>query len=555
MRARTRILRLGGLLACSAYCWGCQGGLRGSPADSDSPGQGSGGGKFEEGEVPADASCEDVGVSVGAGVMRRLSRIEYQQTLQDLFQLSEPPVIDLVPEDIDQEGFTSFADVQTMTAQHLRAYFDTATALFDDLVSDTERYASVVGCQPNEASCLTEFVTRFGRLAFRRDLSEEEVTALTTAATSHASDADDQIRYATEALLVSPHFVFRVEVGDKPEGLATLSSLELAAKLSFTLWGRAPSGALLEQAAAGVLSTPEGLSQIAEEMIRDARTREYYQQFFRQWLGYSALRPPIEPPADWSDDLMAEMTAETDALVSKYAWGEGEDLFGALSANETTVSPSLAAFYGITPNADGVVEFSSGDPRANAGLFGQASILSQKTDGDKVSVRGNWLRNTFICEELHIPPNLAEVLGDQLVGLTSIQVIEERNTQPACANCHSKIDPIGVGLAQFDATGRFDETVDLSIYPIAPGFPDADDPHFGSLAELAAKVQEMPQLAACLSERVFIYVHGRHAEGEDACSTEQAVDRFAGDGHQFASLLHGLVTADGFRLRRSPLAP
>ncbi len=554
MSARTGILRLGGLIVFGAYCWGCQGGLGGSPGGSDAPSQGSGGGKYEDGDVPQDASCEDVGVSVGAGVMRRLSRIEYQLTLQDLFALPEPPPIDLVPEDIDQEGFTSFADVQSVTAQHLRAYLDTASALADDLEGDPERFAQVVGCDPSDANCLAEFVKRFGRLAFRRDLSDEESQELTAAAVTYAGDVNDQIRYAMEAILVSPHFLFRVEIGDKPEGLATLSAEELAAKLSFTLWGRGPSAALLQRAEAGELSTPDGLAQVAQEMIRDRRTEEYYQQFFRQWLGYSILRPPIEPPEDWSDELMPQMTAETDALVGRYAWTDGEDLFGALTANETTLSPGLAEFYGIVPDADGVVTFPDGHPRAGAGLLAHASILSQKTDGDKVSVRGNWLRKTFICEELHIPPNLAEVLGDQLVGLTSIEIIEQRNTQPACANCHSAIDPIGVGLAQFDATGRFDESVDLSVYPVAPGFPDAEDPYFGSMAELAAKLQGMPQLAECLSERVFVYAHGRHAGGEDSCSAEAAVRQFSDDGHSFPSLLLGLVTADGFRLRRAPLA-
>src|SRR5690606_29866627 len=104
----------------------------------------------------------------------------------------------------DQEGFTSFAEVQTMTAQHLRAYLDTASSLFDELEGDAERYVRVVGCEAFESTCLEEFVTRFGRLVYRRDLVQEEVDELVAAALANATDAADQIRYATEVLLVSP---------------------------------------------------------------------------------------------------------------------------------------------------------------------------------------------------------------------------------------------------------------------------------------------------------------------------------------------------------------
>lgn len=539
------------MLTLVLLCAGCEGVLGISDEDSATAGDGDGD-LYEDGMIPDDAACKDVGTNVGANVLRRLSRVEYRLTLQDLFQLDAPPAADLVPNDVEQEGFTTFSDVQPITPQNLRAYLDTATAMFEALEADPARYDSVVGCDATEGDCLANFTSSFGRLAFRRPLTPDELDALTTAATENATDAADRIRYVTEALLVSPHFLFRVEVGDSMEGLSTLSPSELASKLSFTVWGRAPSASLLDRAEDGELSTSEGFVAVAEEMLSDPKAQAYYEDFFRQWLGYAQLRPPIEPSEDWSDDLMPEMMAETDALLEEYAWTPGEDFFDSLTANHTTVAPLLASFYGISPDANGRYEFSGTEPRASSGILGHASILSQKTDGDKVSVRGNWVRGTFLCQDLEIPQAIAETLGDELIGLTSIQIIEKRNTEAQCAGCHGAIDPIGVGLAQFDAAGRFDPNVDLSTYPVQAGFPDAEDPSFSSLGELASKLREMPELAACLTEQLFIYAHGRHAEGEDACAFEGATEHFTDDGNSFSSLLRGLVLSDGFRLRRAP---
>jgi hypothetical protein len=110
-------------------------------------------------------------------------------------------------------------------------------------------------------------------------------------------------------------------------------------------------------------------------------------------------------------------------------------------------------------------------------------------------------------------------------------------------------------LAQFDAAGRFDASVDLAIYPIAPAFPEADQPEFSTLAELASKVKAMPDVADCIGERAFIYAMGRHTADADRCVAHEASARFAGSNHSFPELLAALVATDSFRLRRAPSSP
>jgi hypothetical protein len=483
-------------------------------------------------------------------MLRRLTLTEAQLTLQDLFGLSEPPPLTGLPLDNQREGFSTFADVQAMSAQHLRAFANLARTLADALLADAPRRAAVVGCNAESASCLREFIARFGRLAHRGRLASADVERYATRAEQNALDPDDRIRYAVQALIASPYFVYRRETGDALEGLSTLAPNELASRLSFGLWGRAPNAALLDQAENGALNTPEGLAKSAESMLRDPRAAHFYTGFFRQWLGYDQLRSPNVRPSDFSDALLPEMQAETDAVVRAHAFGTGP-FFDLLTADETTLTPALARYYGLpSPTADGRLTVPADHARAHAGILGHAAVLSMKTDGDRIAVRGNWLRRTFLCRPLSIPPQIAADLGDLLVGLSPVQIVRKRNTEAACKGCHALIDPIGVGLAHFDVTGRFDAKEDVTAYGIAPHLPDLQNLPFTSLSALAQALADAPETSACLSEKVFLFMHGRDPVAEDGCSVE-AGHTSLDQTQRFPALVAGIVSSPAFRLRKA----
>ncbi|HEX6240256.1 MAG TPA: DUF1585 domain-containing protein, partial [Polyangiales bacterium] len=223
--------------------------------------------------------------------------------------------------------------------------------------------------------------------------------------------------------------------------------------------------------------------------------------------------------------------------------------------NYTYLTPTLARFYGLpAPSGAGQqrVDIPAEHARANAGILGHAALLGMKSDGDPVAIRGNWLRKTFLCRDLHLPAGLLDSIGEELVGLSRLQIIEKRNTEAACKGCHAQIDPVGVGFAMFDASGRIDPKVDVSSFKLTPALPDADDPSFDSIAELGAKLQAMPEVASCLAERVFLYTAGRDATEADGCALASATERFNAEGEGFAALVQGIVESDGFRLRRAP---
>lgn len=501
------------------------------------------------------AACTGATPDTDASVLRRLSVLEYQRSVQSLLKLTAPPSADGIPVDNERLGFRTYAEFQTMSAENLRAYLEKAHGLASDLMADTARRTSVLGCQTSASGCLASFVTSFGKLAFRRPLEQTEVDAITSAATQNATDTDDQFRFAIEALLSSPSFLFRVEVGNSPEGLSTLSATELASRLSFALLGSGPSAALLDQAAAGKLDTPDGLHEVATSMLGDAAAQGFFSAFFRQWLGFNTLRSPVKPPTDWSDTLMPMMQAETDSVVQDFAWG-GSSLLGMLTANYTTLDPALAKFYGLTaPASNGRLDFPAGNIREKSGVLTHASLLEAKSDGDLIAIRGNWLRKTFLCEELAPPPDLADQIGDLLVGLTRTEIVNKRNSMTQCLGCHASIDPIGMGFAQFDATGRFDSTIDVSGIMVAPALPDAEtDQAFSTPAELAQKLAALPGVPACVANRAFLYVNGREPGAADTCTLSSATAAFAGANQSFPALLAGIVEAPAFRVRRAPAA-
>jgi hypothetical protein len=517
----------------------------GSGSGSGGAGPGAGGSTNIDTQV-----CTSPG-DTGTSVLRRLSKVEYQLTLQELFRLAESPDVSQVPEDSDQEGFRTIAEFQNVSDQHLRAYVDTAAAQAEALMADAARRSAVLGCEPEAAGCLESFVSSFGKLAYRRPLTAVEVGDLVERAEAAARTSIDRYQFAIESLLASAGFLFRVEVGAGSEPVRSLSAAELAARLSFTLWGRGPSEALLARAEQGELDSEQGLSAVAAEMLADSRAQQFYRPFFKQWLKFERLRAPVAPPPGWSDALLADMIGETERVLDDFAWGAGASLLDALTANFTYVTPALATFYGLSASGSGFsrVEFPAGHQRERSGLLTHAALISEKTDADLISMRGKWLRGAFLCEKLQVPAGLLETLDAELSGLSYVQVIEKRNTEDACAGCHALIDPIGVGFARYDDIGHYDASVEPTDYGLTPSFDGAP---FGSIAELSSELVKNPKLAACMAEKVFVYVYGRFPTAQDLCGLELVGERFAERGHDFKGLLSALVEAPAFRARRAP---
>lgn len=500
-----------------------------------------------------DLSACETGTTPEASVFKRLSRLEYRNTLMDLFQLTSAPDVSAIPDDPSVYNFQTIASVQSIQPSHLNGYISVATDLAEDLMASTARRSQVLGCSPDASTCLENFVRRFGRLAFRRPLTDLEVTRISQYAYINAGDANDQYVMAMQLMLTSPNFIYRVEVGNTPEGLSTLNSYELAARLAFALWGRGPDSALLDKAAAGELDSEQGLRQVAEDMLNDPKAKENMVHFFEQWLATNLLKAPVETPENWYPGILQDMKDETNKLLGEYVW-QDKDFMQVFTENRTYLTPSLANYYGMPqPNSsDGTVSLPSGDPRAHTGILTHAANMFGKSDGDLIAKRGNWLRSTFLCKELHLPDSVTDIINGKFAGYTPMEIITERNRDEACERCHAQIDPIGIAFAPFNRAGLFDPSVHIGDYPVSPGFPDTGDASVQTVQQIAEELSNMPEVGQCLADRLFLYMRNQVAENDDRCAIYKANERFHNSGRKFASLLLAMVEDPGFRKRQAP---
>lgn len=521
----------------------------GNGGGSAGGGSGGAGGSAGVGGAGVDACATP---DTGASVLRRLSREEYRLTLQQLFQLGAAPDVGAVPQDAQQGGFRTVAEIQSISDQHLLAYLEVAEQLGGELMADAARRERVLGCDAGAEACLPEFVERFGRLAFRRALTAEESSSLVTAARANAIDASDAYRFAIESLLTAPSFLFRVEGGSSTSDVVELAPTELASRLSFMLWGRGPSAELLARAEAGELATREGIAAIAAEMLTAPQARDSTRDFFKQWLHFEALRAPNTPPEGFTPELLPDMIGETERVLDDFAWQDVR-FTDVLNASYTYLTPALGEFYGLTATGSGFsrVDIPASHPRAGTGLFTHASVISSKTDADLISHRGAFLRDAFLCEKLSIPADLQAEIQSSVAGLSYPEVIALRNSKQPCAGCHAMIDPIGGAFAAYDAIGHYDGSVSASDYGLTTRFEGLTKPDFSTLAELASNIAAEPKVEACIAKKLFIFTHGREPDAADACALEEARARFAQTDGRLPSILAAFVESPAFRLRRS----
>ena len=517
------------------------------PTDPVSPGD-----KVDVDPPKMSSPCsEELTPDTGASPLGRFTQREYAATIAQIFELSRLPDISSVPPDPEQDGFTVHSKHQTITPQHLRGYLEVASREAASLLDDQARRASMIGCDLQAQACLGEFIDRFGRLVYRRPVTAQERDDLVGASRGATESPREAFVYAIESMLVAPEFIYHLEGSDE-EGAQALTDFELASRLSFALHGRAPSRALIDRVEAGALATPESRRDLVRDLGEDPAYVRHFHTFFEEWLGYAKAWSPREPPQDWSEQLPEAMRAETRAVIDLYAFGGGS-LLDMITTDATYMSPQLATFYGLPePDGEGAVTIPADHPRAGSGLLTHASVLSAKGDGDAISIRGNWLRSTFLCQPLHLPPDFADTLGERLVGLTPVEIVIERNTDGACKGCHAMIDPIGVTFDAFDATGRYDASYEVPDYGVAPGLPGAIDPAVNSPGELARKLSAMPGVADCMTKRTFLYIHGRAPVGQDSCTIEGARQAFVDSGYDYRALIEHIVLSPAFELRRSP---
>lgn len=473
---------------------------------------------------------------------------------------------DQFPIDDRGNGFDNMADVLTLSPLHLSVYYTAAKNLATEALQNPTQRAALLKCDlaADGTACQQQTLKDFAYRAWRRPVTDAEVTrllAVADAARSKGESAETGLNLALRAVLLSPHFVFRVELDPDPTSATPhpLSAYELASRLSYFLWSSTPDAALLASAEAGTLTAPTTLREQATRLLQDERARALVDNFAGQWLHLRAVDglqpdPKLFPGVDGA--LLSAMKAETELLFRDIAF-KGTPILDLLTANYSYINDRLASHYGLP--AVGGSELKRVDLSGNAergGLLTQGSFLALTSHVNRTSpvVRGKWVMDELLCATVPPPPpdvNLAAVSMAKEQGLTQRQALEAHRADPKCAACHQLMDPIGLGLENYDAIGSY-RTMDAG-HPIDAAGKLPSGETFAGAKELAARIAAKPELARCVAKKLYAYALGRpavetasHLDGVTVESLAQALSQ---NGYSFGELVSSIITSPAFTSR------
>ncbi len=491
-------------------------------------------------------------------VMRRLNRAEYNNTVRDLLQTELRPA-DAFPVDDLGGGFPTVGSSLSLSPAYVINYEAAAHALIDDLFSSETRRAQHVPCaiDAEGEACAGPVLREFARKAWRRPVTDDEVTSLLhplRVAEAEGFTPADGLRHAMAAVLLSPYFIFKVEVSP-----GRLDGFELATRLSYSLWGTMPDDALLEAAAAGALLEDDGLAAQVERMLADDRAGAFLDNFAARWLDYHDVENHevnAEVFAEFTPELGAAMKQEANRFIYD-ALQSDAPVSEMLTTPYTFVNELLAAHYGITdqppaglaPGEFWQVDASSAN---RGGLLTLGALLTHTSLTSRTSPvkRGDFVLKHLLCGEIPPPPPEVEGLPDS--GAAANETLRERmerhSSDPACSGCHKVMDPIGFGLENFDGIGRF-RTQD-GAKPVDASGTLPEDMNFEGAQELAAILSTDERFPFCVTKHFMTYSIGRVLKGNDdeqwaQYLTQQAV----AEGGSLRSIIEKVVLSEAFRHR------
>lgn len=433
---------------------------------------------------------------------------------------------------------------------------------------DTPSRRRIFVCRPrgpgDEEACATNIVTTLARRAYRRPIDKDEIPALLIPykAAREQGSFDDGIRLALQRILVSPDFLFRVEVDPpRPEqsrgtqassGSAyRVSDVEIASRLSFFLWSSGPDAELLGLAERGRLKDPAVLGQQVRRMLADARAGTLVSNFVGQWLYLRNIEAVLPDPAafpDFNENLRAALARETD-LFFESIFREDRSLLDVLRADYTFLNERLARHYGISGIHGNEFRRVTLTAAERKGLLGKGSVLTVTSYPNRTSptLRGKWVLENLLGSPPPPPPPDVPSLKDSkdLSLLTMRQRMELHQASPVCSSCHSRMDPLGFALESFDGLGRWRSGVDSS--GVLPDGTKIDGPVGLRNVLLTRK----DQFVTTATERLLTYALGRGVEPFDMPAVRRIVRDAAVTDYRWSALIMGVVRSVPFQMRRA----
>ena len=505
----------------------------------------------------------------GPFVIRRLSKVEYGNTLQDLYGVN-PSIANSLPDEVMGESF-----LNSISPLQSELFLEIANQVIDQVVSPKgkpptdvqKRLFGDTPCNVDEYQKAARRVARsLARDAYRRPPTEAELDVLVgifALARKNNQDYASSLGLMCKAILVSPQFLFitpAVKI-DSQDPIVPLDDYQLASRLSYLLWSAPPDAQLSALADQGELHKPEVLRAQVERLLKQPRSRALFDGFGAQWLGVGDLESQtFDPDAfpQMTPSLRKAMLAEV-RLFFESIVRENQSVLRFVDSDYTYLNEPLAKLYGLEQSVPGPTmrRVSLKNPN-RGGILGMPATLATTSFPDRTSPvrRGVWVLEQILGERIPPPPPDVPELEEQKQdpknknGLTLRQRTELHQSKVTCANCHKVFDPIGFGLENFDAIGRWREKDDLGLAIDSAGkLPSGES--FSNPAELKGLLAKREaELARNLTERLMAYAVGRQLEGYDEIVIDQLMVKIAADHYRVRTIIIEVITSYLFTHRR-----
>lgn len=406
--------------------------------------------------------------------------------------------------------------------------------------------------------------------AFRRPVEPSEIErflALYDRAAERGDPYEERIKLALKAVLVSPHFLFRVENRATTPGIRPIGQYEIASRLSYFLWSTMPDAELMSLARQGRLQDPEVLRRQVARMLDDPRSRAFASAFIGQWLGTQEIGGRVVPLLTelqnyYTPDVAADLRQEP-ALLMHYIVSENRSLLDLLDGNYTFMTERLARYYQV----EGKVQGLDGDTfrrvewpdNRRGGILGFASVLAMTSHYKEPSpvLRGAWVLEKLLGTPIPSPPPDVPALDQSAkeeAKLTLREMLERHRADPSCNTCHNLMDPIGFGLENFDWMGRWRE-VDLHGKPIdASGTLPSGESFNGPLELRKVLMNRKDDFVYHLTGKVLGYALGRSLQDGDQCTIQRISEALKQENYSARILIREIVLSTPFRNSQSEAA-
>ena len=417
-------------------------------------------------------------------------------------------------------------------------------------------------CREQTPACERRIVASLARRAYRRPPAAREVASLLTLASDYRKKGgswEESIGVAIEAMLVSPNFLFRIERDPKPgpEGdpAHAIGPFELASRLSYFLWSSMPDEELLRAAERNTLRNRQALEAQVRRMLKDPKAKSLVENFGGQWLQFRAIESVRPDPVRFmafNDYLRLSMRRETELFFENLLANDGS-IVDFLNGKYSFLNEALAQYYKI-PGVKGP-EFRrvSLEGTRRGGILTHGSVLTASSYATRTSVvlRGKWVLDNLLNAPVSPPPANVPPIDEAATGseMSLRQQMEQHRTNAICASCHARMDPIGFGLENFDAIGRWREQD--GAFPVDASGTLPDGRSFQGPEELSAILaSNRDAFAQGLTEKMMIYALGRGLEPGDRPAIRTIARQVAQSDYRISSVVLGIITSTPFQQRK-----